>query len=149
MKSALAFAIVFVPLLISALPQGTKNEELKNLYQQCANYELSCCSNFRSSAEGSAEFDASGSGVNLIGNAIGVLGNAVTQPLQQVIPISILSGCSPIIGNAQIQCTNYIACCVPDEHPQGQHEDGHEKGENECKILKDNSVKTNEGLLHL
>lgn len=140
MKFSLLFPIVSCPLLIAALPEGSEYRELKHLTQQCANFELSCCSNFRNSAEGTQVFDTSGTGTNIIGNSVAVLGDAITGPLQQLIPISILSGCSPIIGmeirdnailypisatynalgNAQIECTNYIACCVP----EGRREDG-------------------------
>ncbi|CAI7575933.1 unnamed protein product [Penicillium pancosmium] len=97
MKLSLLLSIVSCPLLIAALPESSGYRELNHLTRQCANFELSCCSNFRSSAEGRQIFETSGSGVNVIGNAIAVLGNAVTTPLQQLIPTSILSGCAPII----------------------------------------------------
>jgi hypothetical protein len=98
MKLDLLFTIVSYPLLIAALPEGSAYREFRHLTQQCANFELSCCSNFRSSAEGTQLFETSGSGVNVIGNAVAVLGQSVTGPLQQLIPTSILSGCAPIIG---------------------------------------------------
>ncbi|KAJ6035906.1 hypothetical protein N7540_000185 [Penicillium herquei] len=122
MRLSILLAACTYSILIAALPEGVEKREFENLKQQCANLELSCCSNFRSSAEGTQtqSFDPSNGGVNVVGNAIAVLGTAATGPLQELIPISILSGCAPIIdtlGNAHIQCTNYIACCVPDTHP--------------------------------
>lgn len=69
-----------------------------------------------------------------------MIGHSITGHLQQLIPTSILSGCAPFIGmefeimqfhipfqlltmplgDAQIECTNYIACCVP----EGRGKDG-------------------------
>ncbi|KAJ6032513.1 hypothetical protein N7540_003245 [Penicillium herquei] len=122
MKLSIILATCSYWMLIAALPESVEKREFEGLQQQCANLELSCCSNFKSSAEGTQtqSFDPSTGGVNVIGNAISVIGTSTTAPLQELIPISILSGCAPIIdtlGVAHIQCTNYIACCVPGNDP--------------------------------
>ncbi|KAJ5381668.1 uncharacterized protein N7496_004096 [Penicillium cataractarum] len=138
MKFRFLLTIVSHALLTAALPEPG----LHSLKQQCSNFELSCCSDFRSSAEGTQVFETSGSSTNIIGNAVAVLGNAAAGALQELTPISILSGCAPLIGRAEIECVNYIACCVPDENQKGHGQD-----ESKCKILKDTSVQKQGGLI--
>ncbi|PYH93976.1 hypothetical protein BO71DRAFT_477260, partial [Aspergillus ellipticus CBS 707.79] len=117
-------------LLVTGIPLDTeKRSNPSDITQQCSNFQLSCCSNMKSSVEGTQELGT------LVTVAVAVTGT-VEQTAQDLTQLSILSGCAPIIGNAQVECVNYIACCVPDD-----------KDDKQCKVLKDSAVNTNKGLL--
>jgi hypothetical protein len=80
-------------LLVAALPQDTE----RHFREKCSNNQLSCCSNLKSTAE------ANGNTVDQNGNTISVVAVAAlledtVNQVSNIIPISILSGCAPILG---------------------------------------------------
>jgi hypothetical protein len=81
-------------LLVAALPQDT----WKHYREKCSNNQLSCCSDLKNTAE------ANGNTISTNiqgGDLTAVLGEDLSNTISlvtDIIPISILSGCAPILG---------------------------------------------------
>lgn len=70
----------------TALPQDSQSQkEVEDFKEKCGNNQLNCCSNLESTATG---------GDNIIDEVLGSIAAIVST----AIPISLLSGCAPLIG---------------------------------------------------
>lgn len=95
-------SIILCALLVAALPQDTE----RYFREKCSNNQLSCCSNLKSTAEANGNtVDQNGIPIDQTVNSVGgisvaiaeIVGNTVSQ-VSNIVPISILSGCAPILG---------------------------------------------------
>jgi len=84
-------SILSCALLVAALPQDT----YKPLWEKCSNNQLSCCSDLKNSAEATGGSELEGG--NIVSNTVVELTSTIDQ-VSENIPISILSGCAPILG---------------------------------------------------
>lgn len=92
-------------LLVTGLP----SDPMRLFGEKCSNNQLSCCSNLKSTAEANGNnvdqngntIDQTVSGLTTIGGITEVISELTGGTLSQVsniIPVSILSGCAPLLG---------------------------------------------------
>ncbi|KAJ5776364.1 uncharacterized protein N7511_001375 [Penicillium nucicola] len=90
-------SVLLCALNVAALPRDMD----RPLVEQCSNNQLSCCSNLKNTANANIDnVDQTmdiGNPVAVLGAVSVLVGNTLSQAVE-ALPISILSGCAPLIA---------------------------------------------------